>query len=237
MKYLRTYHPRPQAELRLICFPHAGGVATGFRSWGPALPHGIELVSVQYSGRQDRLGDPFTADILTLVAEVAEELPTDRPLAFFGHSMGATVAFEMARRIRPVHLFLSSPSGARTTPLDISTDERLLADVRRLGGSGAAVLDHPEIRRLALPAIRHDLKMLAAHTITDEPPLDRPVTVLVGNADHTCSVAAAERWAQRTTTEFDLRVFPGGHHYLEDAEDEIVSLLAEKLGTSWAGAA
>jgi pyochelin biosynthetic protein PchC len=228
MKYLRTYHPRPQAPLRLVCLPHAGGSATAFRSWGSALPSWIELVCVQYSGRQDRIGEPFVADVPTLVDEVVAELPTDGMLALFGHSMGATVAFEAARRTRPVHLFLSAPSTGRE-PLNTATDEQLLAGVKRLGGAGATLLEHPEIRRLTMPALRHDLKMLAAYEIADGPPLDCPITVLIGDGDHTCSAADAGRWAKRTTTEFGLRVFPGGHHYLEDVGEEIVALLAGKL--------
>jgi pyochelin biosynthetic protein PchC len=91
------------------------------------------------------------------------------------------------------------------------------------------LLEHPEIRRLTMPALRHDLKMLAAYEIADGPPLDCPITVLIGDGDHTCSAADAGRWAKRTTTEFCLRVFPGGHHYLEDVGEEIVALLAGKL--------
>ncbi len=241
MSYLRIYHPRPRALLRLVCLPHAGGVATTYRTWVSALPPWIELVSIQYPGRQDRLGAPFVAPLITLAEQIAEDLPVDRPLALFGHSMGATVAFEVARRVRPAHLFLSAPTDGSPTSLDTSTDERLVAAVRRLGGSGAVLLEHPEIRRLALPAIRHDVEMLAAHRIVAGPPLDSPVTVLVGADDKTCSVAGVRHWAQRTTAGFDLRVFPGGHHYLEDAGDLVVELLAGKLAQeltpAWEGPA
>ncbi|GAA4958439.1 thioesterase II family protein [Actinoplanes utahensis] len=236
MDYLRIYHPRPAAELRLVCLPHAGGTATAYRGWGSALPPWIELVSIQYPGRQDRLADPFVADLTTLITEVIAALPRDRPMAVFGHSMGATVGYELARRLPPVHLFLSAPASAVGRRLDTSDDDRLVADVQRLGGSGVALLDHPEIRRLALPAIRHDACMLAAHEIADGPPPDCPVTVLAGDADVACSPDAARRWARRTTAGFDLRVFPGGHHYLEDAGDQVVRLLAEKLEASRTGA-
>jgi pyochelin biosynthetic protein PchC len=235
VSYLRTYHPNPGAELRLVCFPHAGGSATGFRGWTDSLPPWIELICVQYPGRQDRIGEPYAADIPVLVAEIVAELPTGRPLALFGHSLGATVAFEVARalekggRTRPVQLFLSAPAAAGALALDISTDERLLAEVRRLGGTGVALLEHPELRQMVLPTIRHDLAILAAHEITEGPPLDCPITVLVGESDHTCQVPDGRRWAPRTTGEFDLRVFPGGHHYLDEAQARTTVLLAEKL--------
>jgi pyochelin biosynthetic protein PchC len=228
VNYLRTYHPRPRARLRLVCLPHAGGTATAFRSWSDALPSWIELVCVQYPGRHDRLGEPFVADVPTLVDEVVADLPADGRLALFGHSMGATIAFEAARRTRPVHLFLSAPSTDRE-PLNFATDEQLLAAVKRLGGTGALLIEHPEIRRMALSALRNDLKMLAAHKIADGPMLDCPITVLIGDSDHTCSAADATRWAERTTNEFDLRVFAGGHHYFEDVCERVVELLAEKL--------
>jgi pyochelin biosynthesis protein PchC len=228
VNYLRTYRPRPRAWLRLVCLPHAGGAATAFRSWSDALPSWIELSCVQYPGRHDRIGEPFAADLPTLVTEVVTDLPADGMLALFGHSMGATIAFEAARRTRPVHLFLSAP-GTDREPLDFATDEQLLAEVKRFGGAGASLLDHPEIRRMALPAIRNDLKMVAAHKIADGPPLDCPITVLIGDSDHTCSAADAKRWAEQTTAEFSLQVFPGGHHYFEDAGIRIVEMVAGKL--------
>lgn len=228
MRYLRTYCPRPQARLRLVCLPHAGGTAATFRDWGDKLPPWIELACVQYPGRHDRLGEPFVTSIPALVDELVADLPTHGKLALFGHSMGATIAFEAARRTRPVHLFLSAP-GTDRKPLNFATDEELVAEVKRLGGTGGMLLEHPEMRRLALPAIRNDLTMLAAHQVADGPPLDCPITVLLGDSDRTCSAEEAKRWAERTATEFCLRVFPGGHHYLEDAGMSIVELLAEKL--------
>jgi pyochelin biosynthesis protein PchC len=228
VNYLRMYHPRPQARIRLVCLPHAGGTATAFRDWSNALPFWIELVCVQYPGRHDRIGEPFVTDITTLVDEFVADLPTNGPLALFGHSMGATVAFEAARRTRPVHLFLSAP-GTEREPLDFATDERLLAEVKRLGGAGARLLEHPEIRRMALPAIRHDLEMIAAYEIADGPPVNCPITVLIGDSDHTSSAVDAKRWAERTTAGFSLRVFPGGHHYFEDVGESVVELLAGKL--------
>lgn len=228
VNYLRTYRPRPWARLRLVCLPHAGGAATAFRGWADTLPSWIELVCVQYPGRHDRLGEPFTTDVPTLVDEIVADLPAKPMMALFGHSMGATIAFEVARRMPPVHLFLSAP-GTDREPLDFSTDHQLVAEVKRLGGAGAMLLEHPEIRRLALPAIRNDLKILAAHKIADGPPLDCPITVLLGDGDHTCSAEEAKRWAQRTSGEFGLRVYPGGHHYLEDMGETIVGLLADKL--------
>ncbi len=226
--YLRRYHPRPQAAVRLACLPHAGGVATAFRGWGETLPSRIELLCVQYPGRQDRLSEPLVPDLPSLVDEVAAALPVDRPLALFGHSMGATVAFEVARRVKPVHLFLSAPVTGRA-PLDFSTEERLVASVQQLGGSGAALLDHPEIRRLALPTIRHDLQILDAHRIAAGAPLECPVTVLVGESDQSSTAADAEVWAERTTGDFEIRTLPGGHHYFEEAGDELVALFTRRL--------
>jgi len=228
MSYLRIYHPRPQARLRLVCLPHAGGAATAYRAWSEALPPWIELVCVQYPGRQDRIDEPLVADLPTLVDEVTAALPSGGRLALFGHSMGATVAFEVARRARPVHLFLSAPASGRTA-LHTATDEQLLSEVKRFGGSGTALLEHPEIRRLALPVIRHDMKMLAAHEIADGPPLTCPITALVGDADHTCPVEEAGGWATRTSAAFRLWVFAGGHHYLEGEAPRIVSLVAAQL--------
>lgn len=229
--WLRRFPPRPGAELRLVCLPHAGGTASMFRGWGTMVPSWIELIGVQYPGRQDLLREPFVPTLQRLVDEVVAALPADRPLALFGHSMGATVAFEAARRLNPVHVFLSAPVSGRNL-LDFSTDDRLVADLRKLGGAGVELLDDPELRALVLPAVRHDLRILDAHRIAAEARLTCPVTVIVGEQDHHSTVTDARAWTARTKGTSQVRTFPGGHHYVEDAGPDLVALLTRRLRPS-----
>ncbi|MGW7268666.1 thioesterase II family protein [Streptomyces sp. NPDC054842] len=231
---------------RLVCFPHAGGSATAFKDLPHALPGHVDVVSVQYPGRQDRYREePFTA--LTALAEaVAEELAGElaaggaRPYALFGHSMGSLVAFETARLLArdglpgPQRLFVSG-RGAPDTPNDIPyhlyDDADVLADVRRLGGTDQAMLEDPDILELVMPALRADYGALGTYQWQAGEPITAPVTALIGDSDPMVSERQARTWAAHTTGAFDLKVFPGGHFYLFDHLAEVAAALTEGLLT------
>lgn len=226
--------------MRLVCFPHAGGAAAAFRGLADRLPPSVELVAVQYPGRQDRYGEPFAPDLDTLAAGIAAAIEPllDRPVAFFGHSLGATVAFETARRLparyRPAlrHFFAS----ARRAPMvpnpfaPLLDDAGVLAYVRGLGGLGAQLLADEDLREMALPVLRADFHLVDTYRYTPGAPLLCPITALVGQDDQACGPADGRRWAECTAGGFDLQVMPGGHFYLESAGAELVSLLTDRLG-------
>ncbi|WP_424210796.1 thioesterase II family protein [Streptomyces sp. BI20] len=226
--------------LRLVCFPHAGGSAGTYVPLTRALAPEIEVRAVQYPGRQDRRRETPVADLLDLAGRIAERLHEagPRPFAFFGHSMGALLAFETARALRaagrplPVRLFLSgrgAPTGS-TNPHDVMPDDAaILRAVRMLGGAGAGLLEDPELRDLALPALRADYRALAAHDWRPEPPLEVPITVLTGREDPVVPTAEAARWAEQTTAAEDTRVFPGGHFYLDDHLADVADVVRERL--------
>ncbi|MGK4582315.1 thioesterase II family protein [Kitasatospora sp. HPMI-4] len=241
--WFRTFVPRPAARIRLVCFPHAGGAASSFRSWTGLLPPSVELVAVQYPGRQDRFGEEPAADMATMVGEISRALIPllDRPTAFFGHSMGATVAFETARRlpspVRPalVRLFTSArraPADCRPLPPEFQGEEGVLAYVRRLGGAGAAMLDDEELRELALPALRGDFALTGGYRYSPGAPLLCPITSLVGDQDDSNTTADAWRWAAYSTAGHEVQVLPGGHFYTETATAELIALLVDRLGAA-----
>src|SRR5438094_1120625 len=144
-KWIRRFHPSPQSRVRLVCFPHAGGSASYYHAMSQALAPSVEVLAVQYPGRQDRYGEPFVTDIRALADRVVESLRpwTDRPFAFFGHSMGSIVAFEAARRLQerggagPCRLFASShraPSQTRPGTVHRGDDAGVMEAIRALGG-------------------------------------------------------------------------------------------------------
>lgn len=238
--WARTYHPAGAAAPRLICLPHAGGSASFFFPVSRALTPGIEVVAIQYPGRQDRRLEPCVPDLseLTrLVFEVIRPL-TDRPLALFGHSMGASIAFEVARLLEqeadvaPIRLFASgrrAPSRDRHETVHLLDDAGLLADVRQLSGTDMAILGDDELLRMALPAIRNDYRAAETYSYVPGPPLRCPITVFTGSDDPKTTPDEAASWSEHTSGESELKVFPGGHFFLTRHQPEILRTIAQQM--------
>ncbi|OYP16071.1 thioesterase [Streptomyces sp. FBKL.4005] len=210
---------RPDAPTRLVCFPHAGGSAAFYRSWGASLAE-AEVYAVQYPGRADRLDEEPPHDLVRLAAGIADALEplADRPLAFFGHSLGAPVALETARALQgrglPVaHLFAS---GSRDAPLPTGLvaeedPDRLLEDLVRMGGTDAEMAADPIFQEVVLPYLIADGRMFHRYEMAAEPLLTCPVTTIVGDRDED---ADRRPWSALSTGPVREVGVPGNHFYL-----------------------
>ncbi|MEV5197329.1 alpha/beta fold hydrolase [Streptomyces clavifer] len=226
--------------MRLVCFPHAGGAASAFLPLSRALGGHLDVLAVQYPGRQDRRREePYhsIAAHADALSEVMEPL-TEGPYALFGHSMGAVLAHETARRLvtagrpEPRRVFLSgrgAPSPLPGAHDRLGSDTEILAAVGALGGTGRAVLDDPELLAMVMPALRADYGALGTYHWGGGSPLSCPLTVLVGDADPVVGVAEAAAWRGHTTGGFDLRVLSGGHFYLDDRTDDVRDIITTSL--------
>lgn len=236
--------PRPAAKVQLICFPHAGGGASAFFPWSKALAgHSVEVAALKLPGRESRLREPASADLSEIVAAIVTALAPvgERPLAFFGHSSGARLAFETVRRLRelgrrlPVHLFVSgasAPNVPRTgAPLHLIRDEAtFLNEVsRRYGGIPETVMEHLELRSLIAPALRADLEMHERYVYQDAPPLPIPITAYGGEQDTTVSPDGLARWREQTTGQFTTRMFTGDHFFLNERRDALLEDVIARL--------
>ncbi|GAA1954221.1 thioesterase II family protein [Amycolatopsis minnesotensis] len=235
--WLRTFRPRASPSARLVCFPHSGGSAAFYRRWATALPEDVELVAVQYPGRLDRIREPLVDDMPTMVAAIIDELRSvpGRGLALFGHSMGASVAWEVAHRIGPDALFVSgrpAPRHHRRGRRHLGSDEALWNHVRALGGSQDSLLDNAVVREIALPPLRADYRLIETHTPTLGPPLATPIIALGGDADPEAELRAVADWRGCTTGRFRLHTFPGGHFYLVSRFDAVTSAVAGELAAA-----
>ncbi|MEU0742873.1 alpha/beta fold hydrolase [Streptomyces sp. NPDC006134] len=236
--WLRRFGPPAEGALRLVCFPHAGGGASSFHSLARALGPAAEVLAVQYPGRQDRRHEPPLPRLSELADRAAEAVDTldGAPYALFGHSLGALVAYETARRLdrsgnTPRRLFVSARCAPTTGagPTDgLEDDAALLAEVRRLGGGDA--LDDPEVQALALPALRADYRALRSYTWRDGPGLRCPVTVMTGTEDPLCAPGEATGWLRLSVVPGRSRVFTGGHFYLQDRVTEVARAVLTDLG-------
>ncbi|MGW4966235.1 thioesterase II family protein [Nonomuraea sp. NPDC004186] len=216
--WLRCLQPVPRPAVRLICFPHAGGVAGFYRPLSTALPPSVQVLAVQYPGRQDRFGEPLPDDLDQLSDRLACVLRQAGETVFFGHSMGAIVAFEVARRLDrpPLELFVSGTGAPRRKETSRLRDTDALAAMGELGGTDAAILQDRELRELVLPILQGDLRLMAAYRYSPGAPLACPITALTGDADPLTTVADARLWSRHTSSRFHLRIFRGGHFYLTD---------------------
>jgi surfactin synthase thioesterase subunit/ferredoxin len=223
--WIRRFHPSGDSTARLACFPHAGGSATYYHPVSARFAGDIDVVAWQYPGRQDRRHEPCITNIDTLADRITEQFLalSPQPTVFFGHSMGATLAFEVAWRLE--HEGFSAPlrviaSGRRAPMIDRRenvhrrNDAAVLAEMRLLNGTEAAVLDDEEIVRMALPAIRGDYEAIETYTYVPGRMINCPITVLAGDADPRTPIEDASRWRSVTNGAFRMRVFPGGHFYL-----------------------
>ncbi|GHE68727.1 thioesterase II family protein [Streptomyces capitiformicae] len=236
--WCRRFQPAPDAAHRLICFPHAGGSASYYVPVATALAPHVDVVALQYPGRQDRRREPLVDDIGTLADRVHEALrgQDDRPLTFFGHSMGALLAFEVARRCErdgrtaPVRLFVSgrrAPSRHRDENVHLRDDDGVIAEVKALSGTDDRLLGDDELLRMILPALRGDYRAVETYRCPPGVTVDIPVTALVGDSDAKTTIDEARDWEKHTTADFDLRIFPGGHFYLNDRAADVLNVLDE----------
>jgi len=234
--------PKPDAALRLFCFPYAGGGASAYHPWARLLPPTVELCALQLPGRETRRSEPpystFDEAIAGLSAAIDPLL--DKPFVFFGHSLGALLAFETARRLRgegkpqPQHLLLSSRRPPQLPepfgPVAALPEGEFIAEIRRrYDGIPQVILQEPELMALFLPTLRADFGVLESHVYQAEPPLAAPITVYGGSGDPIVTAAALSQWREHTVGAFAQQQFPGGHFYLQAQRAELVAAISKRL--------
>jgi len=232
---------KPAARMRLFCFPYAGGAASIYHGWSAELPASVEVCAIQLPGRQNRILEAPYTDMPALITTLMDVLAPylDRPYAFFGHSLGAMIAFELARALRrqgrpePVHLFVSghrTPAlPSRYDPTYHLPDAAFLDSVRRLNGTPAAVLDNAELLQLMLPLLRADFTLAETYAYVPEPPLLSPISAFGGLQDVRISEAEITAWGALTQGDFFARMLPGDHFFLHSSRAQLLAALAEDL--------
>ena len=228
------------ARSRLFCFPYAGGGASVFRTWHAAIPETVDVRAVQLPGRESRLQVTPYLEMGPLADAAVEAIgpATDLPYAIFGHSMGALVGYEVARRLardgRPPALLVVSghraphlaPEGAPSHDLP---DEELVREVERLNGMPREVLEHAELRELFVPILRADFRVCETYTYDAGEPLPCPIVAYGGLDDPEVSREALEAWREQTTARFVARLFPGDHFFVVEHAPLVLRALVRDL--------
>jgi medium-chain acyl-[acyl-carrier-protein] hydrolase len=211
-----------------------------YRDWPASLGDDVEVVGVQLPGRETRMFEPpldsVTSVVTPLVADIHEWL--DRPFALFGHSMGALLAFELARVLQkrgspPLSLAVSAfraphRPGRRRRVVDLH-DEELLAELGTFTTTRHTALAHADFARLILPTLRADIRMCEAHVWRRGAPLSCPILAFGGRHDHTVSRSALEDWARHTASDFQVRLFAGDHFYLDGSRHLVARSILKHL--------
>ncbi len=232
--------PNPQASLRLFCFPYAGAGASVFRTWHTFMTPEIEVCSLQLPGRESRIKEPLFADLVPLIPALTSALipHLDLPFIFFGHSVGALISFEVARRLRrldssqPLHLFVSgrhAPQLPVLKPIHQLPKSEFLRELSRYNGTSANVLQHEELMELFLPILRADLALNETYTYADDTPLNCPISVFGGQDDALATPDSLAAWRDHTSSNFSLRIFPGDHFFLKNQIEALSKAIFEDL--------
>lgn len=239
-RWVRRFRDDDGYETKLVCFPHAGGGASAYRTWPLGLPSDIGVLGVRYPGREDRLGDPFSSGLEALADDIADALRelTRHRLVLFGHSMGASVAHEVALRFQelgcpPAALCVSGrrpPHALDGQRRYFGTDEEIIAGVVRFDETSAPVFADPGLREVVLPAVRADYRLVDGYPGGLRPPLDCPVYGYTGDEDAEVTPEQMRGWADMTHDAFRLRVLPGGHFYLRAEEAALLADISDVLG-------
>jgi medium-chain acyl-[acyl-carrier-protein] hydrolase len=233
--------PNPHASLRLFCFPYAGGGAASYRNWSDELPALIEVCPIELPGRGTRITEPPFTRMAPLVEAIAPALLPylDRPFAFFGHSMGALISFELAHLLRkkyrllPTYLFISGVSG-RFEPNDRRSIHTLpkaefIKELRLLNGTPEAVLENTELMDLLLPILRADFAITETYSYSVEPPLSCPMMVFGGLDDPKVNRSQLEVWRFQTSATFSLQLLLGDHFFIHTAQTHLLTLIAQQF--------
>lgn len=239
--WISLARPNPLAKIRLFCFPYSGAAASVFYPWADILPSTIEVCPVQLPGHGTRLAEPLFQRLATLVAAAADGLQPylDKPFAFFGHSMGALLSFELARHLRrngkpgPVHLFVSGHGAPhlpdRNPPLHPLPEPEFVAKLRELNGTPEEILRHQELLQLLIPILRADFAVCETYVHPPEPPLACPISAYGGLGDAYVSREELAAWQEHTASRFSVRMFPGDHFYLNSAQLYLLQALAREI--------
>ncbi len=241
-RWIKVFQPRPRAVLRLVCFPYAGGGASVYRQWPGSLPESVEVWAVQLPGRESRFREEAFRSMEPLADEAARVLSgrLALPFAFFGHSMGAALAFEITRRLRragaplPLHLFVSGRTAPRTPydeePIHDLPREEFFEALRRFEGTPEEVLQHEELMAMLEPILRADFSVSETYEYSPDPePLPVPITVLGGVQDHEVPVEKLDAWAQETDAGCRRHLLDGGHFFLHERRNEVLDIVGREL--------
>jgi medium-chain acyl-[acyl-carrier-protein] hydrolase len=232
----------PDAEIRLFIFPYAGGGPAAFGKWASEFPDNIELQLVHYPGRGSRYNEELIKELAVLVEGIQQAiLPfLDKPFAFFGHSLGGLVAFELARSLnqanllQPNVLFISACDAPHlpdpNPPIHALPDPEFVNALQELNGTPEEISTNPELMEIILPTLRADFEAAENYQyLSSVCPLSCSIVAFGGDSDPRVNREQIEGWASQTNSKFKPIFFPGGHFYINSVQDDVIQAIIREM--------
>ena len=238
--WFTNYSKNSGAPYRLFTFPFAGGGAAIYRKW-PERFSNVEVLAALLPGREGRIGEPALTSMETMLQQLVPAIAPllDRPYVFFGHSMGALIAFELTRRLArdglrcPECLFVSafrSPDRpSRNRILHPLSDREFVRELTTYGGIPAQVLEMPELLELMVPTLRADFSVLETYRFVPAEPVASPIVAFCGTQDDVATRQEMLDWRDKTSAEFFLHDLQGDHFFLQSAEVALLDLVNKNM--------
>ncbi|MFT6835423.1 MAG: medium-chain acyl-[acyl-carrier-protein] hydrolase [Francisellaceae bacterium] len=242
-KWFVVPKPNPHADLRLICFPYAGGSATIYMSWVKYLPKNVELVIVQPPGRGARMFEQAFSTMASLTAELLKVFPkyTNKPYILFGHSLGSRIAFELMNQLQTSSLplpqiFIASGSRAPHIASTKKTihhlpDDAFIAELKHLNGTPQAVIENKELMALFLPLLRADFEIADNYCFADKAVFNCPIYVLSGKDDVDITQFHLESWGDFFNSTANMHMISGNHFFIESHKVSVLQKVNDIIAT------
>jgi surfactin synthase thioesterase subunit len=239
LKSFSKNHDKP--GLTLVCFPFAGGGANIYRNWPSFLDNQIEVKAVALPGREARILEQNISNVDDVCDAIVNELVAlhlHEPIAFFGHSMGSMLAYEVAARLQenynwvPKMLIVSgrqAPHKKMGGTFHLSPDEVFINELKRLNGTPNSIFEDEEMRKIVLSILRADYTLLETYAIKTKVVLSAPIVTCCGDSDSEVMISEMQHWAELTSMGCTHHVFEGGHFYLSEKMKELIGIISAQL--------
>lgn len=232
--------PDDKDKIRLFCLPYAGGGASVYREWAKFLPAQAGIYPIQLPGRETRIAESPLCNMDELVEQIAIGIVPylQCPFIFFGHSLGARIAFELVRHLRtkwgiqPCHLLVAgsrAPQLAEPNPIHHLPDSEFIKELRRLAGTPEEILHNRDILEIFLPLLRADFTVDETYSYSPAMSLECPIAAFGGTWDLEAQRTEIEAWAEHTSGEFSLEMISGDHFFLHTARELLLQFVSRIL--------
>lgn len=238
-RWLAIPKPKPNAPLRLICLPYAGGNANSFVPYSALQELNAEICAVQLPGKGSRLNEAQYQSIDTLVEDLAEVLTPiiDKPYVIWGHSFGSRIGFELIRYFKehkmpmPIH-FIPAASRAphelnTRNPIHGLSDEGFKIKLKEMGGTPDEIIEHDELMSILLPGLKADFKLAETHKVSTIEQLNVPVTLLGGTSDTIIPPDSLPNWQAHFCGDFELEMIEGDHFFIDKQFESVSKKLVD----------